>query len=462
MPLHPYLRPIAQQRLHTAAFSGYDHRGRIPDGAMYHTENLSTALYPSLASRAPRGTVTTLRDPGGLLAKDALTWVDGGTLYVNSLATPVTGLAAGEKQLVSMGAYLCIFPDKVYYNTADPADYGSMEARYESAGDIRYSLCRSDGTDYERVVTGAEEPEDTSVELWISTAGGGLTAMSYSVSYGAWVAVDTVYTKLRFTSQGSIPRLFAEGDGVTVSGAQFADANGEKILYAVGGCGETGSEQADFIVVVGLLEDPFTQTEGSVVIERRVPAMDYVCEAQNRLWGCFYGSDGTQNLNELYGCALGDFKNWRQYRGLSTDSWAAGVGSDGQWTGAVNYLGCPTFFKEDRIYQIGVSAYGAHRVQETVCRGVQKGSGKSLVVVNETLFYKSRGDVCAWQGGFPRSVSQALGDEAYAGAVGGAVGHNPISVIIPCHRVLGSDGSLTGYAGGLENKKKLLQLEGVL
>ena len=47
-----------------------------------------------------------------------------------------------------------------------------------------------------------------------------------------------------------------------------------------------------------------------------------------------------------------------------------------------------------------------------------------------------------------------------AQAVGGAVGHNRVSIIIPCHRVVGSGGSLTGYAGGLENKIKLLTLEG--
>jgi methylated-DNA-[protein]-cysteine S-methyltransferase len=46
-----------------------------------------------------------------------------------------------------------------------------------------------------------------------------------------------------------------------------------------------------------------------------------------------------------------------------------------------------------------------------------------------------------------------------AQAVGGAVGHNPISLIIPCHRVLGANGSLTGYAGGLEKKQALLELE---
>ena len=46
-------------------------------------------------------------------------------------------------------------------------------------------------------------------------------------------------------------------------------------------------------------------------------------------------------------------------------------------------------------------------------------------------------------------------------AVGRAVGHNPISIIIPCHRVVGSNGSLTGYAGGISKKVKLLELEGV-
>ena len=48
-----------------------------------------------------------------------------------------------------------------------------------------------------------------------------------------------------------------------------------------------------------------------------------------------------------------------------------------------------------------------------------------------------------------------------AQAVGGAVGHNPISIVIPCHRVVGAGGSLTGYAGGVEKKLRLLTLEGV-
>lgn len=56
-------------------------------------------------------------------------------------------------------------------------------------------------------------------------------------------------------------------------------------------------------------------------------------------------------------------------------------------------------------------------------------------------------------------IARRLGCRS-AQAVGGAVGHNPISLIIPCHRVIGSDGSLTGYAGGLDKKEWLLKMEG--
>lgn len=53
------------------------------------------------------------------------------------------------------------------------------------------------------------------------------------------------------------------------------------------------------------------------------------------------------------------------------------------------------------------------------------------------------------------------GDKMSARAVGGAVGHNPISIIVPCHRVIGAGGKLTGYSGGMEKKIKLLQIEGI-
>ncbi|GAB3808782.1 methylated-DNA--[protein]-cysteine S-methyltransferase [Humibacter antri] len=59
-------------------------------------------------------------------------------------------------------------------------------------------------------------------------------------------------------------------------------------------------------------------------------------------------------------------------------------------------------------------------------------------------------------------IAEQLGDRSMARIVGQAVGHNPLSIAVPCHRVVGADGSLTGYAGGLERKRFLLGLEGAL
>ncbi|WP_310605463.1 methylated-DNA--[protein]-cysteine S-methyltransferase [Anaerosporobacter sp.] len=71
------------------------------------------------------------------------------------------------------------------------------------------------------------------------------------------------------------------------------------------------------------------------------------------------------------------------------------------------------------------------------------------------------GDVITY-GDIAKKMAVKMNRESMSSqAVGGAVGHNPISIIIPCHRVVGANGSLTGYAGGIDNKVKLLELEGV-
>lgn len=68
----------------------------------------------------------------------------------------------------------------------------------------------------------------------------------------------------------------------------------------------------------------------------------------------------------------------------------------------------------------------------------------------QTMTYGEIADIIAKQKGVKRMSAQA---------VGGAVGHNPIGIIVPCHRVIGKDGSLTGYAGGIDKKGRLLELE---
>ncbi|WP_315444791.1 methylated-DNA--[protein]-cysteine S-methyltransferase [uncultured Selenomonas sp.] len=65
-------------------------------------------------------------------------------------------------------------------------------------------------------------------------------------------------------------------------------------------------------------------------------------------------------------------------------------------------------------------------------------------------------------GAIAKRLEKKTGKRMSAQAVGGAVGRNPISIIVPCHRVIGANGSLTGYAGGLDKKEYLLELEGAI
>lgn len=416
MAIFPYLDPTEQTRLTVESFGGYDHRPACPEASFYEMENLSSRHYPLLSTRPERGVVRGLDAPGGLIGKDALAFVENGTLYYNDLPTAVTGLSAGQKQLVGMGAYILIFPDKRYFNTEDFTDHGEMEAHYSFTGSVRYSLCTADGaavSDPQKSESAPENPDNG--QLWLDGSG---TLHSYSAALGLWSEEHGVFTKLEFSTQGQIPALFSALDGVKISGCSLEQMNGEKVIYALGG----GEEQQDYIVLAGITDQTRIQENASISISRTLPEMDFVCQCQNRLWGCRYGLEDGEVVNEIYCSALGDFKNFRQYLGLSTDSWTASLGSDGQFTGAVSYLGSPCFFKEDRIHRVTVSAQGAHRVDETVCRGVQKGSGKSLCVVGESLFYKARNDVCVWQGGFPQSVSAPLGDTQYKNAVAGALG----------------------------------------
>lgn len=416
---YPILNSRANEKMITDTFAGYDHQMKIPDGEWYFTENLTTLRYPMFSSRPKRGTLDrTFTKLHAIIAKDALYWVDNGTLYANGLATGLTGLQTErETQLVSMGAYICVFPDKKYINTMKLKDYGDMGASWSRTVNVTLRMCHQDGEPYERVTKSATEPlNPQNGDVWIDTAAG--SVKEYTVWTQTWVVIETVYTRVDFSTMGQVPGLFKEHDGVQITGLPDDDLNGSKILYAVGG----DSETADFVVLVGIQEERQDLTDVTVSISRGVPDMDFVCESNNRLWGCFYGNDGTQNINEIYCCALGDFRNWEQYLGVSTDSWRASIGTDGPFTGAINFLGTPTFFKENCVHQVGISPVGAHQINDLPLRGVQQGSHRSLAIVNETLYYKSRAGVMAYQGGMPAEVGAALGEERYYEAVAGAFG----------------------------------------
>jgi hypothetical protein len=395
-------------------FGGYNHNLRIGDGEFYDMTNLSSDNYPVLSPRKQRGVYAVPTDPNGLVAKDALCYVDGSDFYINDYKVEM-GLSVdgGSKNLISMGAYVIIMPDKKYINTADLSDYGDIEATVTTADTVTFELCKIDGVGYEGAVTQPTAPTDpNNMNLWIDTSSTPHTLKQYSTTSAMWVSIPTTYIKI---SAPGIGKPFSENDGVTISGItdeDIKDLNNTMVIWARGD---------NYIVVTGIL-DQTTTHEAAITVKRQMPNMDFVIESGNRLWGCRYGTAlNGEVVNEIYASKLGDFKNWHCYAGISTDSYAATVGTDGQFTGAITHLGQPIFFKENCMHKVYGNYPANYRVQDTACRGVQKGCERSLAIVNEVLYYKSRSSVCAYDGSLPQEISYAFGEEIYNNAVAGAL-----------------------------------------
>ena len=448
---YPTLTEIATNREMVDAFRGYNHNLRISEGEFYDMQNLTSTHYPVLSPRGKRGVYSSPANPQGLIAKDALCYVADGKFYIDKY--PINGLSLSDspKSLVSMGAYVVIFPDKKWVNTAnynattmtfdEDGGYGDIDAAYETLSDeegavwTKFTLCKADGSSYGDFTSSDSEPtsedEIPNGTLWLDTSSSPHALKMYSSNSGMWVSIATTYIKIE---SAGIDKAFEKYDGINIAGLgegvvlndhtasgaeikgtvrdQLADLEGSAAVWAKGD---------NYIVIVGILDEEKI-ISNKISITRKMPEVDYVIESNNRLWGCRYGlSNNGEFVNEIYVSKQGDFKNWNCFMGLSTDSYVASCGTDGKFTGAVTHLGYPLFFKENCMHKVYGNYPANYQIQTTACRGVQDGCSKSLAIVNEVLYYKSRTGVCAYDGSLPAEVSYALGNEVYSNAV--ACGH---------------------------------------
>ena len=175
---YPQISADRSTKLWTQQFTGLDRRPRTGDGAFIAMGNMTGDPWPLLSSRKKRGIVAELKNPLGLYAMEQLAWIDGDTLYYGGEATPIDNLSLEEdmlpKQMVSMGAYLLIFPDGVFYNTINPMDYGSVNRLYQSpaGGNITYTLSDREGTAYPSDIASDTAPENPQEgDYWLDTSG---------------------------------------------------------------------------------------------------------------------------------------------------------------------------------------------------------------------------------------------------------------------------------------------------
>lgn len=428
---YPKLKELETSRQMVDAFRGYNHNLRISDGEFFDMKNMTSDYYPILSPRGKRGVYATPDAPAGMIAKDALCYVDGRNFVINEYPVDM-GLSTLEedcpKRLVSMGAYVIILPDKKYINTADITDFGNIEAEFTTHSNVSFTLCKLDGSEYIAEYRQPDEPsEPANMALWIDTSTTPNSLKQWSDTSGMWVTIATTYIKI---ASAGIGAAFDKYDGVQISGLEgtLNDADtGEEFsssdLAALNGSAIVWDRGDDFIVVVGMLDDTKT-ISNEVTVSRKMPNLDFVVESENRLWGCRYGvATNGEVVNEIYASKLGDFKNWNCYMSLSTDSYTASVGTDGQFTGAITLPGYVLFFKENCIHKVYGNYPANFQIQTTMCRGVQKGCERSLAIVNEIIYYKARHAICAYDGSLPTEISYAMGEERYKNAVAGAHGN---------------------------------------
>ena len=425
----PILQEVSQYREMTTVFGGYNHQISCQDGQFYDMKNMTSSYFPILSPRQNRGIVKQFNNPQGILDKEDLMWIDDGKLYINGEEKSLGDIELskeGQKTMAKMGAFVIIMPDRVWYN-AETKECGYMENKVDISGVVRYSMCEADGsaiTYHDAAYYETTDAKDG--DYMMSTNKNGKPSLKvYAASTKTWLTVVTTYVQLTATGIG---KGFEKGDGIKITTNQYyglhnvyvneEDVNEYGVMLR--STNTTIIDKTDdSITIIGILSSDAnsnTPPLPKTTLERKVPDMEFITECNNRLWGC--SKDG----HEIYCCKLGDVKNWNCFAGISTDSWAATIGSDGVFTGAITFLGYPMFFKEDSIIKISVSTTGGHQTKETKCRGVQKGSEKSLSILNETLYYKASTCVCGYNGSLPYSISDELGEVRYYDAVSGTIG----------------------------------------
>lgn len=344
-------------------FGGLNHTAGAGDGELWDMRNLTSDHHPVLSSRPGRMLYKRLASPGGLFAWEGLCWVDGTAFFFKG--EEKGSLSAGRKQFATMGAYILIFPDKCWFNV-DTGEFGSMEARW---------------------------------------TGGALT-FGDGLLYGEAAAANCISCEgVRWED------YFRTGDAVTISGCTAIPGNNLSVIIRA----MDGDKLYFYENTFTLSAEGSEYTEqGDLQIARTVPDLKFVCEHENRLWGC--------NGNTIYASKLGDIFNWNVYDGLDTDSFAVDTGSAGDFTGCISYRGYATFFKEDHIYKVYGSVPSNFQVLGSATLGLAEGSGNSLAIAGETLFYLSPSGIMAYTGGIPQPMGQAFGKLRFRDAVGGSDG----------------------------------------
>lgn len=370
-------------------FKGLNKKVAVDDGELHDMKNLSSDEYPSLYQRKPRGIYNLPAEcmkPISMIQKRSKLGLLGYN-YKNELRffydgyeISALGTFVEDTHMVAINTKICFFPEKRFFDVIDKSR-GSLEVNLSYVQEK--SITISDDTGEAKInltdvlLTGLKEDDVVEVECTVSTDKGNFT-------YGGDKYVDAT----------NLPRISSKVLGFSTSYLALESSAFQDILA-------TGA-------TTGVVKN--------LKITRLTPDLKYVIESNNRLWGV------SDRDNTIYACKLGDPTNWQYYQGTSMDSYYAEQGSDGEWTGCAAYSNHILFFKEQAIHKCYGSTPSSYQIQTTQCYGLEKGSSKSVAIVNDIVIYKSQMGFMAYEGGNPYPISQKFGSTKFDNVVAGSNG----------------------------------------
>lgn len=343
-------------------FKGYNKKSVIDDGEMRNMYNLSSDEFPCLYQRKPRGIYSEIYSkPTAMIVKDKkLAVISEGQFYYDGTLYPALKLS-DRTQMVAINTRICFFPEKLFFNV-----------KTKETGMLSASVVL----------------ETTTVMVTAST--------------------------ITFTEELEIDKKIFAGDAIQIS-ASDEKLNISAVVQSVTGKSITFPDET-FISVIAEGQTEMTIDVTYIKVERKCPDLDFVMESNNRLWGV------SNADNTIYACKLGDPTNWAYFQNTTMDSYYAEQGTDGEWTGCAAYPTHMLFFKEDYIHKVYGSKPATYQIETAQCHALEKGSHKSIAIINETVIYKSKLGIMAYSGGVPRLISDNFGTDIYMDAIAGSDG----------------------------------------
>lgn len=438
--------------IYNQQFIGYNHNLRCQNGQFYDMQNMTGDYSPVLSTRSLRTQLLVLTgEPQALFCKDYVYYISGGDLVwgiaegdadtvdmssSNDLWTELGRIRncvtpTGRKQIADIGAKVLIMPDKKIFNvntkTISSATFYFENntwtrvvegVSYTTESKLRVTPCTLDGETITYTAQ-ASAPSDTSA-YWLNTGDKGV--YRYSASSEIWEKLATVYVKvepvLEYGAAGPGTDALAWLDSIKSRLNELKDYDTVSLTledfnddYGIIGGDEQIFHVGDgFFVIAGLVE---SAANYDFELKNRFPELAFITSLNNRIWGC------SSNGREIYASKLGDPTQWYNYAGLASDSYAATVGSDGEFTGAIAYNNNVLFFKKDRLHKIFGNYPSNFQVSEYAVNGVASGCDRTLCVVNGYLFYLGEESVMIYDGSMPRNCSEEFGDLRFTTGVAG-------------------------------------------